>query len=670
MRRAWNAGYRAKDISNVLFTVFFFSSAFVSLCGHCFAEENSTVITSDNLEYFAGAKKYIATGSVKIEKEGTVIQADEMTYFEETTEAFASGNVRYNDKDASIKAGKANLNMDDRTGTLYDAEIYYKKFKYYLFGHEIEKKGEDYYYSPEASFTSCDAPVRAWCFKAKDVDAITGERLKGKDASFRINDQPVFYTPYLWAPINTERTTGFLLPVIGHSTAKGAEVSLPFYWVISENQDATFVLDEYSKRGLGTGVQYRFVEPGGIKADWLIYNIKDTELDRDFLGVKGLYENRNPDNLGGFLSVNYTNQMDFYQQYSNIRNVRVQRFVESTGEINMPLTDSRLYLLSQYWVDLQNPTGLVPERLPEIGYFLDSTKIGNFIVSASASTSNFWAQHAISAGRFDFYPRLAYSVGTDFVLSQVVSLRETAYSLYNNQGGDDIKERAGFEYDVTAHTRLYKEYQSFTHIIEPSISYHFIYSSLNDLPVFDSTELFTTTSDIALSVLNRIIVKGSELMAFRVTQAVDTYNNIKPSQPLKMEVGIKKPVALTMETTYGVDTGRIETITSDLSFPVFRGTVSFGQRYDRILNVSGYTVGAYFSPYKSLQMAGTLWYNAKQGGLTDANLKVRYMRQCWGVRVEADKKPGDSSVRVMFELAGLTSRGSWKNFPGYPETHF
>jgi hypothetical protein len=159
-------------------------------------------------------------------------------------------------------------------------------------------------------------------------------------------------------------------------------------------------------------------------------------------------------------------------------------------------------------------------------------------------------------------------------------------------------------------------------------------------------------------------------MAFRVTQAVDTYNNTKPSQPLTMEVGIKKPVALTMGATYGVDTGRIETITSDLSFPVLIGTVSFGQRYDRSLNVSGYTVGAYLSPYKSLQMATTLWYNAGQGGLTDANLKVRYMRQCWGVRVEADKKPGDSSVRVMFELAGLTSRGSWKNFPGFPETHF
>ncbi len=670
MRGAWNAGHWSKSIGILLTAFFSLSSALILLGGHCSAEENSTVITSDKLEYFPDEKKYVATGSVKIEKEGAVIQADEITYFEETTEAVASGNFRYDDKDTSIKAGKADLNMDDKTGKLYDAEIYYKRFKYYFFGHEIEKKGEDYYYSPEASFTSCDAPVRAWCFKAKDVDAIAGERVKGKDAFFLIKDQPVFYTPYLWAPINTERHTGFLLPVIGHSKAKGIELSLPFYWVISENKDATFVLDEYSKRGLGTGVEYRFVEPGGIKANWWVYNIKDTELDRDFLGVRGLYENRNPDNLGGFLNVNYTNQMDFYRQYSAIRNVRVQRFVESTGEINMPLTDSRLYLLSQYWVDLKNPTGDVPQRLPEIGYFLDHAKIGNFVVSASASASNFWAQHAISAGRFDFYPRLAHSAGTDFVLSQVVSLRETAYSFYNNQGGDDMKQRAGFEYDVTAHTRLYKEYQSFTHIIEPSISYHFIYSSLNDLPVFDSTELFTKTSDIALSILNRVIVKGSELMAFRVTQAVDTYSNVKPSQPLKMEVGIKKPVTLTMEATYGVDTGRIETVTSDLSFPVFRGIVSFGQRYDRDLNVTAYSLGTQFSPYKSLQMAGTLWYNVGQGGLTDANLKVRYMRQCWGVRVEADKKPGDFGVRVMFELAGLTSQGSWKNFPGYPETHF
>jgi LPS-assembly protein len=666
MTVSWNKELRIKNLYNIISAFFFLLSAFILLCGHCFAEEKGTVIISDKLEYFSDEKKYVATGSAKVEKEGAVIEADEMTYFEETSDAVASGNVRYNDDKVSIKAGKAELNLDEKTGKLYDAEIYNKRFKFYFSGHEIEKRSEDEYYSPDAAFTSCDAPVPAWCFKAKDVDAITGERIKAGDTTFRIKGLPVFYTPYLWASINTERQTGFLPPVVGYSNAKGAEVNIPFYWFISENSDATFNLDTYSKRGIGIGLEYRFIAPG-IKNNWWVYNIRDTEVERDFLAMKGLYEQINPERPGGFLSVNYVNQKDFFQRYSTGHDLRTQRFLDSTGEINAPLNNSRLYLLGQYWVDLQNPTGEVAQRLPEIGYNLNYNRIGDFLVSTSASASNFWQKDGISAGRIDLYPKIAYSLGSDFVLSQVAAFRETGYSFYNAPDSDGIKQRAAFEYAVTAHTRLYKEYSSFTHIIEPSIGYHFIYSSERNLPVFDSSELFAKTSDIELSVLNRIIVKGSELIAFRVTQAIDTYNNSRPSQPLKVEAGIKSLFPLTAEVTYGVDTGKIETVTSDMSFPIFKGTFSFGQRYNRDQNIMVYTFGAQFSPLKSLQTAATLWYDAKSGGLTDLDLKVRYARQCWAVRFEATKQPGNFGVKVMFELAGLNSKSNWAGLPG---THF
>ena len=49
------------------------------------------------------------------------------------------------------------------------------------------------------------------------------------------------------------------------ASTRGFGLHLPFFWAISENRDATFVLDAYSKVGIGEGMEYRFVEPGDVK---------------------------------------------------------------------------------------------------------------------------------------------------------------------------------------------------------------------------------------------------------------------------------------------------------------------------------------------------------------------------------------------------------------------
>ncbi len=93
---------------------------------------------------------------------------------------------------------------------------------------------------------------------------------------------------------------------------------------------------------------------------------------------------------------------------------------------------------------------------------------------------------------------------------------------------------------VVGHTRLYRKYGSFLHVIEPSVGYHYISASENNLPVFDVTDLFKRTSLIELSMLNRIITNGNEVATVRLTQEIDTYNSHHPFLPLKLDVAINK----------------------------------------------------------------------------------------------------------------------------------
>lgn len=646
--------------NRLLFFVSLFAVHYLLFAAVCFAgDANNTVITSDKLEYFGETKKYVATGSATVEKGGAVLKSDEITFHEDTSDAFAVGGVRYEDPDSSMKADRAEMNLDAKTGTLFDAEVLYKKYNYHIRGKEIEKRAEDYYYSPDATFTTCDAPVPDWCFKGKDVNAVVEKKVIARSATFRILDLPVFYTPYLYAPLLKDRQTGFLIPLVSNSTARGVSLTLPFYWAIAENRDATVILDAYSKRGLGTGIEYRFAEPGGATGNWWAYHIKDTELEKDFWEVRGLYENRHAEGLGGYLNVNYVNDKTFYQQFSTRRDIRTLRYLESTGELNLPLNDSRLYLLSQYWQDMLNDTSSVPQKLPEAGYVLNYTPLGDFMISAAVNAANLWREKGTSAERIDLYPRILHSVGKDVVLTQAVALRETAYSFYKDQDEDNFRQRGAFEYDAVLHTRLYKTYSAFTHIIEPSVRYHFIHSTSDDLPLFDSTELFGKTSNIELSILNRAVAKGTELFAVRLTEPVDTYSG-RPFQPLSLEVSVKSPVPLTMEATYDMYSGSLDTVTSLITFQAFKANFTFGERYNRKDEILMFTAYAGFSPLKSLQISGQMWYDAKGPGLRDVALDVKYQRQCWGVRFEAVKSPGDFTMKVLFDITGITSRSQMK----------
>jgi LPS-assembly protein len=647
-------GCRFKKYSTVFFVLL--SAYCLLLTSYCFADEKigdgKTVITSETLEYDQGSTTYTAKGKAKVQRTEAVIEADEIRYNEKTSDATALGNVRYQDPDVMMTANKADLNLETKTGILYDAEILYKKDNYHFSGKEIEKREEEYYFSPDAVLTTCDAPIPPWCFRGKNVEVLAGDSVKARDVIFRIMNIPVLYTPYFQAPVLNERKTGFLMPVIGYSNLRGIHLNVPFFLVLSENRDATLVLDEYTKKGLGEGLEYRYLEVGDIKGKWWLYHISDRELNKNFFEAKVLHEQRSADGIGGFLSINYVNEKDFYREYSLYRDVRDSRFLQSTGEISLPLTDSRAYLLSQYWVDLKQDTKTVSQRLPEAGYVLNPTKAGNLWFSGTAAFSNFWSKEGVSGQRIDVFPRVLHSFGNDITVSQALGVRETAYSLHGTD--DSSPHREALEYDITSHTTFFKKYESFTHVVEPSLSYTLISNSEINPPKFDSTELFQKTSRIELSFLNRFYDKGGEILLFRASQGYDFSLGDRQFLPLRVEFGIKRPLFVRFGATYDVHTGKLETANSDISVKISETVISAGQRYNAQDNTSFINAGINLHPYKPLFIESRLWYDAKGKQANEIVLSIKYLKQCWGLNVEFIKRPGDFNAVFMFELKGLT----------------
>ncbi len=618
-----------------------------------------TIITADHLEYFEKEDKYIAIGNVRIEREDAILTADKVIFFQATSDAEATGNVVYEDAEALISAERAKINFDDRTGRLYNAIIFFKRDNYWITGDIIQKIAEDHYHAATATFTTCDTvPLMPadWCFRGRDVNLKVGQRITAKDVTFRIRNVPVLYSPYFWAPLLTERQTGFLIPTFGISTESGFRFSPAFFWAIDYDKDATFYLDYYSKRGIGKGIEYRYIGYN-YRGRWLAYRIYDRKLKKDFYKFEGMHKHQIND-IRGFIDINYVNEDYFHRKFARERIIRSQRFLQSTGEISVPLKNSRLYLLSQYWIDLLGEDDYIPQRLPELGYVINPTGIGPLIFTLSSSITNFYREKGLKGQRLNINPALSYSFGDRIQLLQSLSLSGTAYNLKNDTTYGPSPHRITFQYEANALARFIRQYETFTHTVEPSLSYRFV-PETRPLPSFGFAELFNEASLAQFSLLN---IKAFEKFSLstRLTQPYDFNADNNRLRPTRLDASLRGPFTLRLDMTYDLNKGELETINSELRVNVTDKTsIRVGERYSRAGDILLLTAGIDSVLSERWAVNADMWYDVREDDLRDASLEVTYTQQCWSVAASLTRRPGNKirppehTFMVVIELRGL-----------------
>jgi len=252
----------------------------------------------------------------------------------------------------------------------------------------------------------------------------------------------------------------------------------------------------------------------------------------------------------------------------------------------------------------------------------------------------------------DLFPTIEHTFGEDVTFLQRCGLRETAYALQRDRDG--FSHREALEYSILGHLRLLKNYASFTHVMEPSLSYTFVTKSENNLPLFDSTELWQKTSLFELSLLNRIMRARGELIVFRISQGIDTERGDRPFAPLSFDAGMEKPLPLKLGASYDVHTGKLERLYSDVAVRIAAVTLQVGQRYNRVNDINTYVAGIGLHPFTPLTLNGNIRYDAEQQETREVGLNVLYMSQCWGLSLGLVKRPDDFSISFLIELKGVT----------------
>jgi lipopolysaccharide assembly outer membrane protein LptD (OstA) len=211
-----------------------------------------------------------ATGEVELRYKSIKLFADKIDLDTNTKDVLAVGHVTIQLPNETITAESMTLNLDTQQGKLEHAlgrvqpDILYESAS-------IERKSDSLYAFGKMSFTSCVQPTPRWGFSAAQANFKKNDYVEMWGATLRIKNIPVFYMPYMRYPLNQDRATGFLIPQIGYNQIKGVSLSQGFYWAIARNMDATFSFDYYASKGVGGGLEYRYLFGDGTNGQANVY---------------------------------------------------------------------------------------------------------------------------------------------------------------------------------------------------------------------------------------------------------------------------------------------------------------------------------------------------------------------------------------------------------------
>ncbi|PLX96799.1 MAG: hypothetical protein C0621_01305 [Desulfuromonas sp.] len=236
-------------------------------------DDGSVELEADHLECDSQGDLCRATGNVQVRREGMTLFADTLWWHRTSAEAGADGTVRLEQSQGTLWGEDLRLNLQDTTGRFHHGRVYLKERNFHLAGEVIERLGDDRYRVQDGVFTTCEGETPAWKFAASEVEMTVGGYAKARNVVFYLRDLPLLYLPYFIYPVKSERQSGLLTPRIGYSQRRGAELTIPYYQVLGRNRDATLTLDYFSLRGVGTGLNYRYLVGERQRGELSLYQL-------------------------------------------------------------------------------------------------------------------------------------------------------------------------------------------------------------------------------------------------------------------------------------------------------------------------------------------------------------------------------------------------------------
>ncbi len=444
-----------------------------------------------------------ATGSVSLRQRGAAVFADRIEYQVGEQTAIATGNVRLDRDGDTVSGPRLSYRLADDTGEM-EAPVFAFPLKAdrksAARGKALRAVLEDRSRSRlhQAEYTTCPLPRDDWVLSVRELEIDVSRNVgTAYNSTVYFLGLPILYSPWLSFPIDNARKSGFLAPTFGSSGQSGFEVSLPYYWNLAENRDATLTPKLFTKRGLQLGGELRYLEPrfsGQVEAEFLP-NDQIAERDRYLVGIRHFHAL--PFGWTAALSAQKVSDDDYFRDLSTR--------LAATSQTNLPRDlifgygdDSwALSARAVAYQTLQDPLApvTVPYRiLPQL---LASGLKPNWRgadLQFTGELSNFRHPELVAGQRLIAYPSAALPLRRPYgYLTPKLGYHYTRYNVSENAEGVEEGTRSLPVASVDAGLYFDRPYQfagrGFLQTLEPRLYYLYVpFRDQSRLPNFTTAE--------------------------------------------------------------------------------------------------------------------------------------------------------------------------------------
>ena len=323
----------------------------------------------------------VIEGQAELRQPGRVARADKLVYDQTTDIATVTGDVRMNAEGDRYTATSGQIQIDAMAGFLLQPTYRFLASGAHGTAERLDLLDRGRARVTQGTYTTCQRGgpdwMPDWILRADKLELDReDDEGRAEGAVLEFKGVPILPVPAMSFPLSERRKSGWLPPTIGLDNKSGLDLSVPYYWNIAPNRDATFTPAIMLRRGVEVGGEFRYLEnnySGRLNA-----NLLPNDKLRDGRNRWGYFARHNGtydtgiDGIGAVglgLNLNRVSDNDYWRDFSRGGLSLTTRLLANDGALTWSRGDFSASARALKWQTLQDVNApIIPpyDRLPQL----------------------------------------------------------------------------------------------------------------------------------------------------------------------------------------------------------------------------------------------------------------------------------------------------------------
>lgn len=548
-----------------------------------------------------------ARGKVELQQGSQKLSAEYLRYEQQTGNLAAEGAVRLEQPGGVVSGPDLKMNLGNSVGEMNQPVFQFKDNNSRGSAQHLERVGALNYQFDEAIYTTCPAGNDDWLLKMGHLEIDREAQLgTAHNAWVEFKGVPLLYTPWMDFPLDGRRRSGMLGPTFGVTSSGGAEMTLPYYWNIAPNRDATIAPRIIDKRGVLLNDEFRYM--GANYLGELHYDILQSDrvakTDRVRTALKHTQDLGS--GFGAVVNLNHVSDDAYFRDFSTTVLSGTQTQLPNEGTLSYGGGWWAAAIKAQTFQTLQDPLTPVAvpyQRLPQINLTAQKS-FEDLQFNAVNEYVSFRHPTLVNGRRLVLYPSVTYGLINDpgFYLKPKLGVHSTSYVMADfNTANTPNSSRTLPIFSLDSGMTFEREFTmrggEYVQTLEPRVYYVKIpYQQQDFLPNYDTSQAVFSFAQMFTE--NRFFGNDRVGDANMVTTALTSrfIENEGGTERLRVAVGER----------FSFESPKVNLLTPDAN-----------SRSDVLFAVSGRATNA-------LTLDGLLQYNPNDSHAQAYNASARY----------------------------------------------